>query len=92
MENQKKSIKNNRRQNSTIQNRQNGYFNTFNVSYRKFKDDIKGICVMSILPLQSEIDDLNDILIPNFGQYSHSHFWLNRIHQNINKKEQIKDE
>ena len=67
MENQKKSIKNNRRQNSTIQNRQNGYFNTFNVSYRKFKDDIKGICVMSILPLQSEIDDLNDILIPNFG-------------------------
>jgi hypothetical protein len=67
MENQKKSIKNNRRQNSTIQNRQNGYFNTFNISYRKFKDDIKGICVMSILPLQSEIDDLNDILIPNFG-------------------------
>ena len=67
MENQKKSIKNNRRQNSTIQNRQNGYFNTFNVSYRKFKDDIKGICVMSILPLQSEIDDLNDILIANFG-------------------------
>ena len=67
MENQKKSIKNNRRQNSTIQNRQNGYFNTFNFSYRKFKDDIKGICVMSILPLQSEIDDLNDILIPNFG-------------------------
>ena len=63
----KKSIKNNRRQNSTMQNRQNGYFNTFNVSYRKFKDDIKGICVMSILPLQSEIDDLNDILIPNFG-------------------------
>ena len=48
-------------------NLQNGYFNTFNVSYRKFKDDIKGICVMSILPLQSEIDDLNDILIPNFG-------------------------
>ena len=67
MENQKKSIKNNRRQNSTIQNRQNGYFNTFNVSYRKFKGDTKGICVMSILPLQSEIDDLNDILIANFG-------------------------
>ena len=63
----KKSIKNNRRQNSTIQNRQNGYFNTFNVSYRKFRDDIKGICVMSILPLQSEMDDLNDILSPNFG-------------------------
>ena len=63
----KKSIKNNRRQNSTIQNRQNGYFNTFSFSYRKFRDDAKGICVMSILPLQSEMDDLNDILSPNFG-------------------------
>ena len=66
MKNSKKSIKMHRRQNSTIQNRQNGYFNTFNVSYRKFKDDIKGICVMSILPLQSEMDDLSDIFNPNF--------------------------
>ena len=48
-------------------NRRNGDFNCFNKLYRKFKDDIKGICVMSILPLQSEIDDLNDILIANFG-------------------------